>query len=60
MEEIEMKMRQSLWHIPNSQVIWCGDNSLLKLKKKKKKEPEDACDTMMPHVLEIYLQARQV
>ena len=54
-----MKMRQSLWHIPNSQVIWCGDDSLLKLKKKKKKEPEDACDTMMPHVLEIYLQARQ-
>lgn len=53
-----MKMSQILWHIPNSQVIWCGDDSLLKLKKKKK-EPEDTCDTMMPHMLEIYLQARQ-
>ena len=52
-----MKMSQILWHIPNSQVIWCGDDSLLKLKKKK--EPEDTCDTMMPHMLEIYLQARQ-
>ena len=59
MEEMEMKMSQILWHIPNSQVIWRGDDSLLKLKKKKRKKPEDTCDTMMPHVLESYLQARQ-